>query len=251
MWRFTAKSGSSTTSNNPPWSWAWTAGTPLMLPDSWPVAESSSRRPGRSVTSMRPSGRKASPQGLDSPVVSSLTETSTVAVAGAAAAGGSAGAAAAGGSAGATAAGGSAGTTAAGGLAEAAEAGGAAGDPSPLPPPPQPASASTAAKPAARSRAAKDRLCMRKATMAKLITCPMVRGGSASNCNAGSRLLPRCCAIAGGAAPSPAAAWTSAWESRPTPSSHRRPHRSRPALRAAPSCTSFRMSCGRDRSRTS
>src|ERR1043165_3170880 len=67
MVRFDAKSWSSTMSCSPPWPEARTAGTPVAGGDSLPSRVTTRRRPGRSVTSIRPSGRNASPHGWTSP----------------------------------------------------------------------------------------------------------------------------------------------------------------------------------------
>src|SRR5262249_12334774 len=74
------KSRSRTTSCRPPWPDARTAGTPASGGESLPSRATMRRRPGRSVTSMRPSGRNASPQGCSSPsaTVSTLIEPSFV-----------------------------------------------------------------------------------------------------------------------------------------------------------------------------
>ena len=56
------------TSSNPPWPDAKTSGTPFNGCDNCPSVVTRRIRPGRSVTSIRPSGRNASDQGLTSPL---------------------------------------------------------------------------------------------------------------------------------------------------------------------------------------
>jgi hypothetical protein len=51
------------TSCRPPWPDAKTFGTPASAGESLPSLETMRRLPGRSVTSIRPSGRNASAQG--------------------------------------------------------------------------------------------------------------------------------------------------------------------------------------------
>ena len=67
MVRFCAKSRSRITSSSPPWLTANTFGTLPSGGDNWPARVTMRMRPGRSVTSMRPSGRKASDQGCTRP----------------------------------------------------------------------------------------------------------------------------------------------------------------------------------------
>src|ERR1700712_3945240 len=56
------------TSSSPPWPEAHTSGTPLSGGDNWPSADTIRMRPGRSVTSILPSGRNASDHGLTRPL---------------------------------------------------------------------------------------------------------------------------------------------------------------------------------------
>src|SRR5882757_6729307 len=63
------------TSCNPPWPDARTSGTPFSGGESWPSGVTRRIRPGRSVTSMRPSGRNASAHGLTRPVATVWTSS--------------------------------------------------------------------------------------------------------------------------------------------------------------------------------
>src|SRR5512147_2321772 len=65
--------GSSATSSRPPWPLASTAGTPLIVDTVAPFALTSASCPGFCVTSRRPSGRKAMPQGWFSPVAKTVS----------------------------------------------------------------------------------------------------------------------------------------------------------------------------------
>ena len=71
-----AKSGDSATSSSPAWPSTKIFGSPEISEINAPSAPSSSRRPGFSVTSMRPSGRNARPHGNSSPVATSSTRSS-------------------------------------------------------------------------------------------------------------------------------------------------------------------------------
>ncbi len=68
MVRFCENPRSTATSSNPPWPRANTFGKPATGGDSLPSGVTTRMRPGRSVTSMRPSGRKASAQGCCRPL---------------------------------------------------------------------------------------------------------------------------------------------------------------------------------------
>ena len=57
-----------TTSSSPPWPEAQTSGTPLSGGEICPSGVTMRMRPGRSVTSIRPSGRNASAHGLARPL---------------------------------------------------------------------------------------------------------------------------------------------------------------------------------------
>jgi hypothetical protein len=65
--RFSPKRGSSATSSRPPWPRATTCGTLPRGSDTRPSRSTRRSRPGRSVTSIRPSGRKARPHGCSRP----------------------------------------------------------------------------------------------------------------------------------------------------------------------------------------
>jgi hypothetical protein len=71
--RFCAKSGCSTTSRSPPWLPTFTVGTPATGVGSSLPPRTMRSRPGRSVTSTSPLGRKAIAQGFTS---ESTTRTS-------------------------------------------------------------------------------------------------------------------------------------------------------------------------------
>src|ERR1043166_4201483 len=75
MVRFSAKSWSVMTSSSPPWPLAHTSGTFFSGGESWPSAETMRMRPGRSVTSNLPSGRKASAQGCTRPLAKVCTSS--------------------------------------------------------------------------------------------------------------------------------------------------------------------------------
>lgn len=62
---------------SPPWPWAKTAGVPSMGSDTEPSDDTVTRSPGSSVTSIRPSGRKARPHGVSRPAATSRTEIGT------------------------------------------------------------------------------------------------------------------------------------------------------------------------------
>ena len=68
--------GRATTSSKPPWPRAKTFGTPASGGDSLPSRVTMRMRPGRSVTSMRPSGRKASDHGCTRPLATVSTAMS-------------------------------------------------------------------------------------------------------------------------------------------------------------------------------
>ena len=68
-----AKPGPGTTSSSPPWPRANTAGTPASGAEARPSRPMMRSRPGRSVTSMRPSGRNASDHGCARPRAISVT----------------------------------------------------------------------------------------------------------------------------------------------------------------------------------
>ena len=65
-----------TTSSRPPWPEAQTSGTPLSGGEIWPSAVTIRMRPGRSVTSIFPSGRNASAHGLARPFAMVRTSSS-------------------------------------------------------------------------------------------------------------------------------------------------------------------------------
>src|SRR5262245_33005940 len=73
---FCAKVRSSATSGRPPWPAAKTFGRPASAGESLPSAATIRMRPGRSVTSMRPSGRKATAQGWSRPFATVWTAKS-------------------------------------------------------------------------------------------------------------------------------------------------------------------------------
>ena len=62
-------------SSRPPWPVAHTSGTFFSGGESWPSAETMRMRPGRSVTSILPSGRKASAQGCTRPLAKVCTSS--------------------------------------------------------------------------------------------------------------------------------------------------------------------------------
>ena len=76
MVRFCAKSRSRITSSRPPCPEANTRGTFPRGGDNWPLRETMRIRPGRSVTSMRPSGKNASDHGCTKPLATVCTEIS-------------------------------------------------------------------------------------------------------------------------------------------------------------------------------
>ena len=79
--RLSAKSGASATSRRPPWPCANTCGTPSMAEDSVPSSRTTRSLPVlRSVTRMRPSGRKSMPQGWSRPEAISCTATAPASV---------------------------------------------------------------------------------------------------------------------------------------------------------------------------
>src|SRR3569832_424212 len=75
MRRLCAKSRARMTSIRPAWLRAKTFGTPASGSDVLPSLSTIRMRPGRSVTSMRPSGRKARDHGCSSRAVTVVTET--------------------------------------------------------------------------------------------------------------------------------------------------------------------------------
>ena len=72
---FCAKALSVTTSSNPPWPEAMTSGTPFSGGEICPSSVTMRMRPGRSVTSIRPSGRNASDHGWASPLATVWTSS--------------------------------------------------------------------------------------------------------------------------------------------------------------------------------
>src|SRR6476620_2942596 len=74
---FEAKAGSSATSSRPPCPRASTGGSPLTGSERVPSAERTRRRPGLSVTSILPLGRKASAPGFPNPFTTVTTSNAT------------------------------------------------------------------------------------------------------------------------------------------------------------------------------
>src|SRR6267142_1654001 len=72
---FCAKALSVTTSSSPPWPDAQTSGTPLSGGESCPSTVTIRMRPGRSVTSILPSGRNASDHVWTSPLATVCTSS--------------------------------------------------------------------------------------------------------------------------------------------------------------------------------
>src|SRR5688500_17984034 len=74
---FEAKAGSSATSSKPPWPRASTAGSPVTGAESFPSADNTRSRPGRSVISILPPGRNARPHGFCRPSTTVTTSKAT------------------------------------------------------------------------------------------------------------------------------------------------------------------------------